>query len=159
MQLTEPLKAIPIPVKPEDPDAVLDLQRMLEIAYERAGYELRVDYRREPNPPLHAEAAQMGRGDLFNAPRILNPCFPLNNREKDPDFLCLGIIRRWHGRLGHAKCLVGRYPGNSRFVDGRCLARAGRPCHQGAIKTGQVGLDLLRHFRGLGVVLFGLVEH
>jgi hypothetical protein len=61
MQLAEPLKAIPIPVKPEDPDAVLDLQRMLQIAYERAGYELRVDYRRDPNPPLHAEAAQWGR--------------------------------------------------------------------------------------------------
>jgi hypothetical protein len=58
MSITGPLKPIPIPVRPEDPDAVLDLQRMLEMAYERAGYELRVNYQKPPNPPLRGELAE-----------------------------------------------------------------------------------------------------
>lgn len=61
MSITQPLDPIPIPVKPEDPDAVLDLQRMLEIAYQRAGYELRVNYRKDPSPPLAGELAAWAR--------------------------------------------------------------------------------------------------
>lgn len=61
MSIREPLKAIPIPVRPEDPDAVLDLQRMLDIAYERAGYELRVNYTRPPVPRLEGEVAEWAR--------------------------------------------------------------------------------------------------
>jgi len=57
MSIREPLQPIPIPVRPEDPDAVLDLQKMLDIAYERAGYELRVNYAKEPIPPLQGELA------------------------------------------------------------------------------------------------------
>ena len=62
MSLREPLKSIPIPVRPEDPDAVLDLQAMLNTAYDRAGYELRVDYLGEPSPPLKADAAGWAKG-------------------------------------------------------------------------------------------------
>jgi hypothetical protein len=62
MSITEPLQSIPIPVRPEDPDAVLDLQRMLDIAYERAGYELRVNYGRPPVPPLEGEIAEWAKG-------------------------------------------------------------------------------------------------
>ena len=69
MSLTEPLKPIPIPVRPEDPDAVLDLQRMLEIACERAGYELRVDYRRDPNSPLRGELAAWARAICAEQPK------------------------------------------------------------------------------------------
>jgi hypothetical protein len=58
MSLSEPLKRIPVPVRPEDPDAILNLQAMLDTAYDRAGYELRVDYRKEPIPPLRGEAAE-----------------------------------------------------------------------------------------------------
>ena len=57
MSLREPLKPIAVPVLPEDPDAVLPLQQMLNIAYERAAYELRVDYRKPPVPPLKGELA------------------------------------------------------------------------------------------------------
>jgi hypothetical protein len=55
MSIREPLKRISVPVREEDPDAVLDLQVMLNTAYDRAGYELRVDYRRPPVPALSQE--------------------------------------------------------------------------------------------------------
>lgn len=67
MRIQEPLKAIPIPVRPEDPDAVLDLQQMLDIAYERAGYELRVNYRRPPTPPLQDELVEWAKQICSNA--------------------------------------------------------------------------------------------
>ncbi len=43
---------IPIPLKPGDPDARLDLQTVLDAAYDRVGYDLEIDYRTEPRPPL-----------------------------------------------------------------------------------------------------------
>jgi len=61
MSLREPLKVVPVPVRPEDPDAVLNLQSMLDIAYQRAGYDLRVDYLKEPFSPLSPEHAQWAR--------------------------------------------------------------------------------------------------
>ncbi len=48
---------IPIPLKPEDPDTGLDLQTVLDAAYDRAGYDLEIDYHKEPEPPLDAELA------------------------------------------------------------------------------------------------------
>ena len=41
--------------------AVLDLQNMLNIAYERAAYELRVDSQQDALPPLTGEAAEWAR--------------------------------------------------------------------------------------------------
>lgn len=57
MRLAGRLPVIPIPVKPEDTDAPLDLQAVLDAAYDRAGYDLEIDYRKEPEPPLDAELA------------------------------------------------------------------------------------------------------
>lgn len=68
MSLREPLKTIPVPVRPEDADAVLNLQQMLNIAYERAGYELRVDYSKDSFPPLRPELSQWAR-DLARGTR------------------------------------------------------------------------------------------
>jgi hypothetical protein len=51
------LPVIPIPLKPEDPDARLDLQAVLDAAYDRAGYDLEIDYRKEPEPQLDGELA------------------------------------------------------------------------------------------------------
>ena len=62
MRLQERLKPIPVPVRLGDPDAVLDLQAMLDTAYQRAGYELRVDYNRQPTPPFSPEAAEWRKG-------------------------------------------------------------------------------------------------
>jgi Protein of unknown function (DUF4058) len=45
-------------VKPDDPDARLDLQAVLDAAYENANYDLEIDYRREPSPPLSGKLAE-----------------------------------------------------------------------------------------------------
>jgi hypothetical protein len=69
MSLREPLLPIPVPVRPEDADAVLDLQNMLNIAYDRAAYDLRVDYRQKPIPPLKGDAADWANDLLSTYPR------------------------------------------------------------------------------------------
>jgi len=57
IRLMRRLPVIPIPLKPGDSDARLDLQAVLDGAYDRAGYDLRIDYRGEPDPPLSGELA------------------------------------------------------------------------------------------------------
>jgi hypothetical protein len=54
--LPQRLPVIPIPLKAGDPDGRLDLQAALGAAYDRAGYDLRIDYRKEPRPPLDGKA-------------------------------------------------------------------------------------------------------
>jgi hypothetical protein len=66
MRLQEKLKPIPIPVRPGDADAILDLQAMLDTAYQRAGYELRVDYGIEPIPPFASSAMDWSK-EIRNA--------------------------------------------------------------------------------------------
>jgi hypothetical protein len=51
------LPVISIPLKSEDPDTGLDLQAVLDAAYDRAGYDMEIDYRKEPEPPLEPELA------------------------------------------------------------------------------------------------------
>jgi Protein of unknown function (DUF4058) len=58
ISVRQPLPTIPIPLLPLDPPVPLDLGQALRTAYERARYDLRVDYRRPPVPPLSpADAA------------------------------------------------------------------------------------------------------
>jgi hypothetical protein len=49
------LPKIPIPLLSQDPDATLDLKNALETAYDRARYDLRIDYTKPADPPLRAE--------------------------------------------------------------------------------------------------------
>jgi Protein of unknown function (DUF4058) len=58
IRLPRRLPIIPIPLKPDDPDAHLDLQSVLNAAYGNANYDLEIDYCREPNPPLGGKAAE-----------------------------------------------------------------------------------------------------
>jgi hypothetical protein len=51
ISVRQPLPTIPIPLLPPDPSVPLDLGQALRTAYERARYDLRVDYRRPPLPP------------------------------------------------------------------------------------------------------------
>jgi hypothetical protein len=51
------LPVIPIPLRAGDPDAQLDLQALVDQSYERAGYDLEIDYTQDPIPPLDAEMA------------------------------------------------------------------------------------------------------
>jgi Protein of unknown function (DUF4058) len=59
--LRQRLPRVRIPLKPEDPDAVLDLQAVLEEAYAKGAYALRVSYSKEPAPALSAEDAAWAR--------------------------------------------------------------------------------------------------
>ena len=50
--LRKRLPSIPVPLKPEDGQAVLDLQSLLDLVYDRARYDLRCDYKENPYPRL-----------------------------------------------------------------------------------------------------------
>jgi len=54
LSMRQPLPVIPVPLLQPDPDVPLDLGFALRTAYERARYDLRVDYSKLPEPPLSA---------------------------------------------------------------------------------------------------------
>jgi hypothetical protein len=55
IRLPEPLPVVAVPLKGGDADIPLDLQAVLATAYERAGYDRVVDYRKPPVIPLPQE--------------------------------------------------------------------------------------------------------
>jgi hypothetical protein len=57
IRLHQRLPVIHIPLKGDDPDAKLDLQAALDTAYDRAGYDLDIDYKKEPESLLSPELA------------------------------------------------------------------------------------------------------
>jgi hypothetical protein len=61
IQLRQRLPIIPIPLREGDNDAPLDLQQVLTAAYDRGGYDMRIDYSQEPVPPLNGELSQWAR--------------------------------------------------------------------------------------------------
>ena len=50
--LRERLPQLGIPLEPEETEVTLDLQEVLDGAYDQAAYDLGLDYARPPNPPL-----------------------------------------------------------------------------------------------------------
>jgi hypothetical protein len=56
-----PIPTIPIPLRPKDPEPSLDLNAVLHALYERARFDLRLDYTRPPVPPLPEEVAVWAR--------------------------------------------------------------------------------------------------
>ena len=54
LKLRQTLPLIPVPLKPEDPDAILDLQQLLHETFDAAGYADYI-YQGKPRPPLHPE--------------------------------------------------------------------------------------------------------
>ena len=57
ISVRQPLPTIPIPLLDPDPPVPLALGQALQTAYERARYDLRVDYRKPPVPPLTPQDA------------------------------------------------------------------------------------------------------
>jgi len=55
--LKERLPTIRIPLRPDDPDVMLDLQSLIEQAYRAGAYDGDIDYQKEPTPPLAGEEA------------------------------------------------------------------------------------------------------
>ncbi|NWF79757.1 MAG: DUF4058 family protein [Chloroflexi bacterium] len=54
----KPLPHLRIPLHPGDPEPELDLNTILHALYERAGYDLRIDYRAPAEPPLEGDDAR-----------------------------------------------------------------------------------------------------
>lgn len=54
--LREPLPRFPLPLKPGDEELTVDLQAIVTGVYDRAGYDLRIDYHQSPPPPALSEA-------------------------------------------------------------------------------------------------------
>jgi hypothetical protein len=64
----QPLPVIPIPLRGMGPHVPLDLGAVLRTVYDRAAYDLSVDYRKEPDPPLQGDDAKWAR-DLLRRQR------------------------------------------------------------------------------------------
>jgi len=62
--LPQRLPPIDVPLLAEDPDVKLDLQAVLNTAYERAAYDLEIDYRQAPDPSLPDEYREWADGLL-----------------------------------------------------------------------------------------------
>jgi hypothetical protein len=55
--LRQRLPRFRVPLRASDPDAVLDLQDLIERSYANGGYDGYIDYRVDPQPPLQGEDA------------------------------------------------------------------------------------------------------
>jgi hypothetical protein len=64
----EPIPAIPIPLLAKDPEPSLNLNAVLHALYERARFDLRLDYTKPPLPPLGKEDAAWARGIVSRRP-------------------------------------------------------------------------------------------
>lgn len=53
----QPIPTFRLPLQPGDPEPNVDLTALLHSLYDRAGYDLRLDYRTEAEPPLTGEDA------------------------------------------------------------------------------------------------------
>jgi hypothetical protein len=65
IQLADRLPVLPVPLRPPDEDARLDLSLALATIYERAGYDLSINYEdAPPPPPLTAEEETVRQSSL-----------------------------------------------------------------------------------------------
>lgn len=56
--VSEPIPGFPLPLKPEEPEPIVDLQAIIQGVCERAGYDDRLDYHQPVPPPALSEADQ-----------------------------------------------------------------------------------------------------
>ena len=62
------LPCVPVPLLPDDGDAVLDLPTALAAIYEEAGYDLSIDYTQAPPPPDFTGADKQWMRALLQQP-------------------------------------------------------------------------------------------
>jgi hypothetical protein len=67
LALPDPLPAVPIPLLSGDTDVALDLQQTFTATYDLLGYDLVIDYRRPPEPPLVDQASALADSFLHTA--------------------------------------------------------------------------------------------
>jgi hypothetical protein len=63
----EPVPSFSLPLLPSDDEPLVDLNRLLHELYDRAGFDLRIDYSQPPDPPLHENDAAWAAQMLHNA--------------------------------------------------------------------------------------------
>ncbi len=68
--IRDPLPTIPVPLKKGDPDVPLDLQAAFNTVYDRARYDLSMDYRADLQPPLSEDNAEWARRLVQTAQRM-----------------------------------------------------------------------------------------
>ena len=56
-RVTQPMPKVSVPLRPADPDPLLDLTPLFSDAYDRSMVATRIDYTADPDPPLSAEDA------------------------------------------------------------------------------------------------------
>lgn len=61
LSVRDPLPTIAIPLQPDGPEPTLSLNQLLHDLYERARYDLAIDYSQPPTPPLHDDDAAWAR--------------------------------------------------------------------------------------------------
>src|SRR6266446_1351102 len=61
LSVRDPLPIIPIPLRPGDPEPTLALNQLLHDLYDRARYDLAIDYSQPPVPPLHDDDTAWAR--------------------------------------------------------------------------------------------------
>ncbi|MCP4164872.1 MAG: DUF4058 family protein [Chloroflexi bacterium] len=61
VHIRQRLPTLPIPLLDPDPPAQLDVEEALRITYQRARYDLRIDYRQPPEPPLAEAEAEWAK--------------------------------------------------------------------------------------------------
>ena len=72
ISVRQPLPTLPIPLLSPDPPVPLELGQALRTAYERARYDLRVNYRQPPVPPLSSADAAWAEA-LLESPEGRSP--------------------------------------------------------------------------------------
>lgn len=65
--LRQPLPVVSIPLRPGEPDAMLDLQAILAECYADARYDRTVEYAKPPDPPLEGSDAAWARERIAGA--------------------------------------------------------------------------------------------
>jgi hypothetical protein len=69
VHLRQALPVVGIPLRDPDPDVPLDLGAVLRTAYDRAAYDLSVDYSIPPDPPLDPADAEWAKNMLHEKVR------------------------------------------------------------------------------------------
>ena len=66
ISVRQALPEIGVPLRGKDPEIALDLCGVFQRVYDRAAYDLSVDYRKTPEPPLKGDDAKWARNLLRN---------------------------------------------------------------------------------------------
>ncbi len=60
----DPLPVFPLPLRPDDTEPPVDLGALLQGVYDRAGYDMVINYQQPPTPPLSEDDAAWAAGQL-----------------------------------------------------------------------------------------------